>query len=269
MPRHEHFSSQPRHHAQRLGPFARIALRLLRIARVGRGPDDQISGAQHFALRNVYPAMVVGLAARMMAFELVVARNYIQLTIEVSIRIYILSRPRRGPAELPRIDYIVIASGALVAIESRRDCAMAHDARPRDLVLLRIRDNRRHPARVIDVPMRVDRSVHPLRRELPNQLDGRVLVEVAAGVDQHQSLARLGCGHVRKPAVEHHAVGNFLVLAGRQQRMELPSRNRAGKNLFRLISNHAHGFQLTSPVTLRERRPAATRPVGEGSAAKA
>jgi len=35
--------------------------------------------------------MVVGLTARMMAFELVVAGHYIELTIEVSIRIYILS----------------------------------------------------------------------------------------------------------------------------------------------------------------------------------
>src|SRR5271156_4773194 len=125
MPRYENFRAQPRHHAQRLGPFARIALRLLRIARIGRRPDDQISGAQHLALRNIDPAMVVGLAARMMAFVLVVARNYVQLTIEVGIRIYILSRPRGRPIELPGIDYCVIATGALVAIEPRRDCAMS------------------------------------------------------------------------------------------------------------------------------------------------
>src|ERR1700735_2949298 len=135
MPRHQYFSAQPRHPAQRLGPFARIALRLLRIAGVGRSPDDQIPRAQQLALRDVHPAMVVGLAARMMALELVVARNYIQLSIEVSIGIYILSRPRCRPVELPRIDYCVMATGALVTIEPRRDCAMSHDARPRDLVL--------------------------------------------------------------------------------------------------------------------------------------
>src|SRR5271167_4604896 len=129
MAGYQYFSAQPRHHAQCLGPFARIALRFLRIARVGRRPDDQISSAQQLALRDKHPAMVVGLAARMMAFELVVARNNIQLTIEVSIRIYILSRPSCRPIELPRIDYCVIASGSFVAIEPRRDCAMSHDAR--------------------------------------------------------------------------------------------------------------------------------------------
>src|SRR5208337_4474103 len=102
------------------GPFARVALRLLRIARVGRRPDDQISGAQQLAPGEKHPAMIVGFAARMMAFKLVVARNYIQLIIEVSIRIYILSRPWRGPVELPRIDHRVIAGSALVAIEPRR-----------------------------------------------------------------------------------------------------------------------------------------------------
>src|SRR5208337_2518363 len=106
--------------------------------------------------------MVVGFAARMMAFELVVARNYIQLTIEVGIRIYILSRPRRRPVELPCIDYCVIASRPLVAIEPRGDRAMPPDARTGDLVPLRVRDDCRHSARVIDVAVRVDSRVHPL-----------------------------------------------------------------------------------------------------------
>src|SRR5208282_6363642 len=101
MSRHQYFGAKPRHHAQRLGPLARIALRFLRIAGVGRSPNDQISGAQQLALGDVHPAMVVGLAARMMAFELVIARNYIQLSIEVSIGIYILSWPRGRPIELP------------------------------------------------------------------------------------------------------------------------------------------------------------------------
>src|SRR5271156_2996437 len=132
MSRNQYFRPKPRHHPQRLGPFARITLRLLRIARVGRRPDDQIAGEQYLALRHIDPAMVIGLAACMMAFELVVAGNYIELTIEVGIRIYILGRPRRGPVELPRIDCSVVAAGALVPIEPRRNRAMPHDARPRN-----------------------------------------------------------------------------------------------------------------------------------------
>src|ERR1700688_5070198 len=128
----QHLRAGPRHRAQRLRPFARIALRLLRISRVGRRPDYQVSGAEHLPMRDKHPAMVVGLAARMMAFKPIVARNYIQLTIEVGIGIYILSRPRRGPIELPGIDDVVISGAALVAIEPRRDRAMPHHARPRD-----------------------------------------------------------------------------------------------------------------------------------------
>src|SRR5258708_21054523 len=112
-------------------------------------------------MRDKDPAMVVGLATRMMAFKTIVPRNYIQLTIKVGIGIYILSRPCRGPIELPGINDIVISAASFVEIEPRRDRAMSHHSRPRDLVLLRVGHNRRHSAGVIDMPMRINHRVHP------------------------------------------------------------------------------------------------------------
>src|SRR5277367_6342143 len=92
------------HRPQGLGPFARIALNLGRIAGVGHRPDYEIPRQQELSRRYVYPAMIIGLAARMMALKFETARYGIELMIEVGIRIGILSRPFDRTAELPAVE---------------------------------------------------------------------------------------------------------------------------------------------------------------------
>src|SRR5882757_7738168 len=127
-------------------------------------------------------------------------------------------------------------------------------ARPRDLVLLRVGHNRRHPARMIHVPMRINRRVHPIRRKLPNQLHGRVLIEVSAGIDQDESFASLASRNIGEPPVEHHPVGHFLIFTSRSKRMELARSNRTSKHFFSLIFYRTHFFLIASPCVGRGRR---------------
>src|SRR5713226_338058 len=119
---------------------------------------------------------------------------------------------------------------------------MPHDPRPRDFVLLRVGHNRRHPARVIDMPMRINRGVHPIRRELPNQLHRSVLVEISAGIDQHQTFAGLARRNIREPPIEHHPVGDLLILTSGHKRMELARSNRPSEHLLSLIFYRTHIF---------------------------
>ena len=92
VPGHQNVCAELRHRTQRLGPFARVALRLLRIARIGRRPDDQVAGEENFLRGEVDPTMIVGLTARVMAFKLMLARGNVQLMIEVGVGIDILGR---------------------------------------------------------------------------------------------------------------------------------------------------------------------------------
>jgi hypothetical protein len=97
---------------------------------------------------------------------------------------------------------------------------------------------------MIDMPMRINRCVHPIRRELPNQLHSGLLVEVTTGIDQDESLTSLASRNIREPPIEHHPIGNLFVLASRQKRMKLARSNRPSKHLLSLISYRTH---LNSP----------------------
>src|SRR5262249_61901433 len=58
-----------RHPAQRGRPIARVALDLLGIAGVGRGPDEEVAGAADATRRQPDPGMVVGLAAAVVQLD--------------------------------------------------------------------------------------------------------------------------------------------------------------------------------------------------------
>src|SRR5438034_569971 len=83
-------------------------------------------------------------------------------------------------AELTAVDDAVVTRGPDVTIEAGGDGAMPHDPRPRDALVLRLAQERRHPRRMIDMAMRVDDRVEPGRRELAHQLERRVAIEERA-----------------------------------------------------------------------------------------
>ena len=68
---------------------------------------------------------------------------------------------------------------------------MPYHSRPRDPILSRFLDNRRHSAGVVDVAMGINRGVHPLARVAPDDFECGALIEVGAGVDQHEAFGVL------------------------------------------------------------------------------
>ena len=55
----------------------------------------------------------------------------------------------------------------------------------------------------------------------PHHRDGFLLIEMRAGIHQHDAIFGLHGDEVGEPSIEHHARCDFLVLAGRSQRMLL------------------------------------------------
>jgi hypothetical protein len=96
---------------------------------------------------------------------------------------------------------------------------MAHDSGPGASMLLRFRHKRRHPARMIDMTMGVDRGVKAVRRKLPHHCDRLVLIEESAGIDQNQTFFGFDRDNVGEPSVEHNPGRDFLEFAGGYQRM--------------------------------------------------
>src|SRR5262249_21213556 len=144
----QYFGAAGCHHLQSLGPFTRIALRLLRITGIRGSPDYEIATAQHLALRQIHPAGIIGFASSMTAFELKAPRRNGYAVVEIGIGINVIGRPRKRAAELARVDHCVIATSPLVPIKPRGSRSMAHDSRPRASMLLRFRHKRWHPARM-------------------------------------------------------------------------------------------------------------------------
>ena len=62
MTREEELCVKLHHFLQGLRPLHRVTLDLLRVAAVGRGPDEEISGADSLLLGNPDPGGVVSLA---------------------------------------------------------------------------------------------------------------------------------------------------------------------------------------------------------------
>jgi hypothetical protein len=65
----QHLRAQRRHLAKRDRPLGGVPLHLLRVAGVGRGPDEQVTAAEHLAVGEPRPGVVVGLAARCMQLD--------------------------------------------------------------------------------------------------------------------------------------------------------------------------------------------------------
>ena len=106
VPGQQHLGAERRHLAQRVRPLARIALHLLRIARVRRRPDEQVAGAQHAAIRHPHPGVIVGLAARVVQLERRRRRPRASSCVRVGLVGLAKRRSATRPAicELARVD---------------------------------------------------------------------------------------------------------------------------------------------------------------------
>ncbi len=118
------------HLAQGQCPFAGVALDLLRIARVGRAPDEEVAAAQDLAPGNPGPGVVVGFAARVAQFKALAANLQRQMLAEGFVGVAVLSRPdEAGHAELPLVDGGVIACRQAIALKAGDDGFVPDDMR--------------------------------------------------------------------------------------------------------------------------------------------
>src|SRR6266851_252948 len=175
-----------------------------------------------------------------MAFELEAAGADRQAVVKVRIRINVLSRPVGARAELTRVDHVIVAGRALVTVEARGGRAMADDPGTRHVTLLRLLDEGRHPARMVDVAVRVDRGIDAVGREPAHECYRLRLAVIDAGVDEDQAFLRPDGGEIRQPSVEHYAGSNFLEIPGRDQRMLRHDGQLAAPEFLSLFSDCAH-----------------------------
>ena len=108
----EHLGSQRGHLPEGGRPIARVALHLLRVAGVGRGPDEEVATAQHLALGCPGPRVVVGLASRMVQLERGAADVEAEPVAIGLVRVAVLGGPLqvREP-ELALVDERVVPGG--------------------------------------------------------------------------------------------------------------------------------------------------------------
>ncbi len=198
------------HAPERVGPLQRVALDLLRVAGVGRGPDEQVPAAEHAALGEPCPGVVVGLAAGVVELAGDPADLEVEMVAVGAVRVAVLGRPlERVDRELPPVDDRVVAGGQHVAVEAGRQRLVGDDHRRRPAagggLLLPDRD----AEDVVDVTVRVDRGVEPARR--PRAQRGVHLAgdEGAPGVDEYEPVVGVDRRDVGEGGHEGDPVGDL------------------------------------------------------------
>ena len=236
---HEELGTVLDHLAERGRPFDGVALDLLRVARVGEVPDDEVADHRPPSVGEPGPQMVVGLAPGVVQFDALVADLH-----DVSEPERLIRRERVGgqeplgpasdaevhlgpdTAELTGVDDQVPVVRQLVAGEAGVDVLVADHPRPLVAAGTGIGGERTAAADVIGVPVRVDErmdrrrrppadalddrrpGVHPRRVEAHEPLVGAEGNAVAEALDHRQVVGELG-QLVRHPVdglVEHPVV---------------------------------------------------------------
>ena len=213
----EHLGSQRGHLPEGGRPIARVALHLLRVAGVGRGPDEEVATAQHLALGCPGPRVVVGLASRMVQLERGAADVEAEPVAIGLVRVAVLGGPLqvREP-ELALVDERVVPGGEHVAVEPRGHGLVGHytGAGPAPAGRLLLEDG--HAEDVVDVAVRVHGCVQRRARPAPELLMHLAGQERAPRVDQHHPVPGKGADighrgheghahrHLRQPALRRH-----------------------------------------------------------------
>ena len=118
-----------RHRTERDRPLARVALHLLRVARVRSGPDEEVPRAEHAARRHPDPGRVVRLAQSVAQGEGLAPDDDVHRRGVGDVGRPEALRPRRRHLELARVDAGVVAARQRVALEPRRHPLVRDDAR--------------------------------------------------------------------------------------------------------------------------------------------
>ena len=160
--------------------------------------------------------------------------------IEVGVGIDVVRGKRGGAAENQLIGAAVIVRGPLVAVEALRNRAMADHARTRDAVFARLGDNRRHSAGVVQMSMRIDDRVDAGRGVSAHQGQRLVLIQVTAGVDQHQAFVGLADREIAEPSAKGHLGRDLFDLTGGGERMLVAGRELAAPQAFSRLFDSGH-----------------------------
>ena len=179
------------------GPLSNPALHLLGIAGVGNSPDEEVARGEELPLRHPRPGRILGLPARMAQLEGELALPQRQLSDVGNVRIAIVSRPTEGRIdaqagnhELTPVDSAVPPLGLLVPIKVLADELMPVDERARDVPLLGLLVERRHPEDVIDVVVRENgRRQPPVRPPAAHRLVQWGAIVRCARVEHDQRFA--------------------------------------------------------------------------------
>ncbi len=205
------------HLAQGDRPLARIALHLLRVAGVGRGPDEEIAGGEDLALGDPRPDGVLGLAAGVVKLEGQIARGEGQPIVELDVRVAVLIGPAEAIGRQPKLAQVdggVPAERLQVAIEVAANERVRVDARPRPGAGGCFLLEGGHPEDVVHVVMGEDGRHEGSRRPpAANGFVQRTGVGPAAGVEHHQAGSGVECVGAGDALVEEHPGRDLLAVA--------------------------------------------------------
>ena len=219
------------HRPQRGGPLDGEALHLLRVARVGEVPDEEVTGREGVVLREPAPQVVVGLAAGVVQFHLqaadvdgvVVADDVVrphrgggQEAPGVGVGLHV--HPTAGvadvevhvttdAAELAHVDEQVPVVGVGVAVQACGDGLVAHHRR-------RVVAEERAAAHMVGVAVGVDEGAHPVGRTAAQGVPHLLAGLHARGVEAHQPVAGLQGDAVAEALHHRHPVGDLAELVG-------------------------------------------------------
>ena len=200
-------------------PFHRIALHLLRVARVGKTPDEEVTRADRLVFRDPGPRVVVGLALGVLQLDVEPADGKIQLVrigdfrarrgfrqepVAVGERI---AAARELP-ELATVDHHVVAARPLIAIEAARDVLVTGDLRRRPAIGFGIRHEGTTAADVIEMPVCVHQGIEAVVAPTTDRLDYPSPTLGTAGIEGQQAVVRLEQHTVRKRLNHRDPVGD-------------------------------------------------------------
>src|SRR5437867_4401394 len=126
--------------------------------RYGRPAREERAGEDHAGPRPPAPRGIAGLSAPMNEIERDLTRRDRERVVVDRVGIVVLARPGRRDRELSRIDLRIPLRRRRVPIEPQGNRPVPDDTRPRPILLTRFVKERRHPTRMIRVPVRVDRG---------------------------------------------------------------------------------------------------------------
>ena len=176
-----------------------------------------------------------------MTLEFVGPGHDVELMVEIGVGIDKLRGERRPTAIQQIVDAPIVARRPLVKVQALGNRTMADHAGTRDAVFAGFRDDCRGAAGVVQMSMRVDHGVDAGRGVSAYQRQGLILVEVAAGIDQHQPFIGLAHREIAEPSAKRHRGRDLLDLSGSGKRMLFAGGKLAAPQTLSGLFDSGHG----------------------------